>query len=143
MVRAFTAALFFLAVAAFLPLQAQSVAIIVHPETEIVSLTKAELSQIFLKRVAHWDDRRDAFPVDQVPSSPVRREFTRWIHNRRDVVIIEVYWKRMIFSGRGVPPPEMADDDAVIAYVRSTPGAVGYVAKSARTEGVRVLKVVD
>ncbi len=131
-----------LAFVALLPVYAQSVEIIVHPGNDITSVTKAELSKIFLKRLRTWADGTLAVPVDQVPDSSSRREFTGSIHERR-VVNVEVYWKRMIFSGRAAPPPEMADDHAVIEFVRNTPGAVGYVSKLTRLEGVRSLRVTD
>ncbi len=131
-----------LAFVALLPVYAQSVEIIVHPDNDITSVTQAELSKIFLKRLRTWADGTLAVPVDQVPDSSPRREFTRSVHERR-VVNVEVYWKRMIFSGRAAAPPEMADDQAVIEFVRSTPGAVGYVSKLTRLEGVRALRVTD
>lgn len=124
------------------PVGAEPVAIIVHPDTEIESVSRAELSKVFLKRLRTWTDGTRAMPVDQAPDSVVRQDFTRWIHDRR-VVNVEVYWKRLIFSGRDVPPSEVTGDDAVIEFVRTTPGAVGYVALSARLDGVRKLRVTD
>jgi ABC-type phosphate transport system substrate-binding protein len=117
---------------------AQSVEVIVHPDSKISSITKAELSKIFLKRLHTWETGEDARPVDQVPEARVRREFSELVHDR-SVVTIEVYWKRMIFSGRGVPPEELNNDEAVLEFVRTTPGAVGYVASSANLTGVQKL----
>ncbi len=131
-----------LAFVASLPVYAQSIEVIVHPDHDVTSIPKSELSKIFLKRLRTWADGTRAVPVDQVPDSSVRREFTRSVHERR-VVNVEVYWKRMIFSGRAAPPPEMADDRTVIEFVRSTPGAVGYVSTLTRLEGVRSLRITD
>ena len=83
-----------------------------------------------------------AVPVDQIPSSEARREFTTLVHGR-SVVTVEVYWKRMIFSGKGIPPKELADDAEVIEFVRSNPGAVGYVTNSEGAEGVVKLRLED
>ena len=38
---------------------------------------------------------------------------------------------------------EMKSDAEVISFVRSTPGAVGYISQSASPEGVRVVPVVN
>ena len=127
---------------ALLPAHAQSIEVIVHPDNNVKSITKDELSKIFLKRLRTWADRTPAVPVDQVPDSPMRLEFTRLVHQRR-VVNVEVYWKRQIFSGRAAPPQEVADDEAVLEFVRNTPGAVGYVSKSAPLRGVLKLEVTD
>ena len=113
-----------------------SVAIVVHPDNGIRSVSRSELSKIFLKRLRTWQDGTMAEPVDQLPDSETRRAFTRLVH-RRDVVTIEVYWKRMIFSGRAVPPPEVTTDQQVLDFVRSTRGAVGYVSRSTALRGVQ------
>lgn len=111
------------------------VAIIVHPDLDLDSISKSELSKIFLGRLRTWHTNGPASPVDQVPDSEMRSEFSRLVHGR-SVVNIEVYWKRMIFSGRGVPPPELRNDQEVLQYVRTTPGAVGYVGEASDLEGV-------
>lgn len=131
-----------LAIAALTPVFAQSVEVVVHPDSNVYTITKDELSKIFLKRLRTWSDRTPAVPVDQVPDSPARQEFTRLVHER-SVVNVEVYWKRLIFSGRAVPPKEVDDDESVLEFVRNNPGAVGYVSESARLTGVRKLKVTD
>ena len=120
----------------------QSFDVIVHPDNEETSVTRHELSRIFLKRLRTWKGGASAVPIDQGPDSQTRKDFTRRVH-RRSVVNIEVHWKRMIFSGRAVPPSEVGDDAAVVEFVRRTPGAVGYVAAGTRLDGVRRLEVTD
>lgn len=142
--RLTTSVVCILALASF-PVGAQttpeaSFEIIVHPDLEITSITKAELSKIFLKRLRTWESGLDARPVDQLPESDLRRAFSRTVHER-SVVNIEVYWKRMIFSGKGVPPAELPSDDDVIEFVRTNPGAVGYVMASSDLEGVGQLNL--
>jgi ABC-type phosphate transport system substrate-binding protein len=53
------------------------------------------------------------------------------------------YYKKMIFTGRGRPLPKIDSDDAVLAYVRSTNGAIGYVSVDAVTDDVKVIRVVE
>ena len=54
---------------------------------------------------------------------------------------IAAYWNALIFSGRELPPLEKATDADVIAYVRATPGAIGYVSAGADIAGVKLLAV--
>lgn len=116
--------------------------IVVHPDSAVTSVSRTELSKIFLGRLRSWVTGDAAVPVDQVPESPVRGDFSELVHGRA-VVTIEIYWKRMIFSGRGVPPTELENDREVLAFVRSRPGAVGYVSPSTPLVGVRRLVLVD
>jgi hypothetical protein len=59
----------------------------------------------------------------------------------RSVAAVKSYWQQVIFSGRGVPPPELESDEAVIRHVTRSPGAVGYVSGAANVRGVRVVSV--
>ena len=46
------------------------------------------------------------------------------------VAFVTRYWQRLIFAGRAIPPLEIASDDDVAAFVRKTPGAIGYVQRA-------------
>ncbi len=69
--------------------------------------------------------------------------FSRDVLNKR-VSSVEEFWMRMIFSGRGSPPRELNDDQAVIAFVANNPGAIGYVSDQATLNTrVKTLVVTD
>ncbi len=117
-----------------------SYVVIVHPDNQAGAVSKKKISRLLLKEIAKWDGGLSAQPVDLDSKSEIRREFSRDVHGR-SVASIKNYWQRRIFSGRGVPPPEVTTDSAVIAHVRSYPGGIGYVSSSARLDdvGVKVL----
>jgi ABC-type phosphate transport system substrate-binding protein len=114
--------------------------VVVHPDNAEASVTRQQLSEIFLKRVTQWPDGSRTLPVDQPEGAPVRESFSREVHGRR-AGAIKSHWLQVVFSGRGVPPPEKESDDDVIAYVKAKPGAVGYVSAGQRTDDVKVLRV--
>jgi ABC-type phosphate transport system substrate-binding protein len=116
------------------------VRVIVNPATPVATLAREQLSRLFLRKVARWDGGTPVLPVDLAESSPARDAFTRAVH-RRSVSMIAGYWQRQIFSGRQLPPPDRASEAEVVAYVRGTPGAIGYVSASAELRGVRVVTV--
>ncbi len=123
-----------------LPVAAQESAfvVIVHPDNPVQSASKKKVSRLLLKELAKWDGGLSARPVDLDSTSQIRESFSRDVHGR-SVTSIKNYWQRQIFSGRAVPPPEVATDTDVIVHVRSTPGGIGYVSASARLSGVKVL----
>ena len=118
-----------------------SFVVIVHPDNPAKSVSKKKVSRLLLKELAKWDGGLAAQPVDLDSNSDVRRDFSRDVHGR-SVSSIKNYWQRQIFSGRAVPPPEVANDTAVISHVSSHPGAIGYVSASASLAGTGV-KVLD
>lgn len=100
--------------------------VVVHATNPVSRLTRAQVSQIFLRKALLWDNRRPVLPVDQTPESAVRRSFTKDVH-RRTVASVQTYWQQQTFAGQGVAPPERASDDEVLAYIRQFPNAIGYV----------------
>lgn len=114
--------------------------IIVNREIPVSSLDQRTLADMFLKRSKFWPNGEPVRPVDLRPRSAARRAFSDAILHR-PVSSVRTYWQQRIFTGRDVPPPEFNTDAAVIAYVRDTPGAIGYVSGGARTGSVKVLKI--
>ena len=59
------------------------------------------------------------------------------------IVEVQVYWQRKIGSGL-VPPPVKTSDEEIVAFVASTPGAIGYVSPGmSLPDSVRELAVVN
>lgn len=118
---------------------ADSYTLVVNTVNPVTSLGRREISALFLRRVSVWDDGTPVLPVDG-PHSPAREGFSRDVHGKK-AAAVKSHWLQVIFSGRGVPPPEKASDDEVIAYVKAHPGAIGYVSATAVTPDVKVLSV--
>ena len=78
--------------------------------------------------------------VDQPADSPTRRRFSEDSLGR-SVSSVKEYWLQAIFSGRGVPPPEVDSDDQVVKFVLQTPGAIGYVSADAPLGGAKIVPV--
>lgn len=49
------------------------------------------------------------------------------------------YWIVRRAIGKGTPPLELESDQEVVDYVRSTPGAIGYIDEAHLTSGVNLL----
>ncbi len=116
--------------------------VVVHKDNPADSITKDQLSDYLLKKKSRWGHGVSADPVDLESRSDVRKVFSKDVHGR-SVSSIKNYWTQQIFSGRGVPPPEFEDDAAVISFVQTHPGAVGYVSSRARVDKVKILPVAD
>lgn len=116
--------------------------VVVNAANPVSSLSREEVSRLFLKKVTMWKDAKPVAIVDQKPTSPVREIFTKDIHGRQ-VASVTSYWQQMIFSGRAVPPAEKASDADVAAFVAANPSAIGYVASAADLpSGVKVIALI-
>ena len=139
MKRSISAVLLLITLAA-LPALAADFQLVANNGVSTSSLTKSAASAIFLKKTLKWDDGTPIVVADQNDKSPVRDAFTTFVHGK-SVAAIKSFWQQQIFSGRDVPPVEQASDAAVLAFVRSTPGAVGYISAKTPATGVKVLEV--
>ena len=127
--RPFAVATVLVLCAAPSPVRAQqdvSYRVVVHVTNPVARVTRDQASQIFLRKVALWDNRKPVLPVDQPADSPVRRTFTKQVH-RRTIASVQTYWQQQTFAGRGVAPPERASDADVLNYIRQYPNGIGYV----------------
>jgi len=105
--------------------------VLVNPDNPVNSLSRDFVTDIFLKRTTRWHDGETTHPADQRADAAVRKSFSDTVL-RRSVAAIKRYWQQRIFSGRDLPPPELDNDDAVVAYVLKHRGAIGYVTNSAK-----------
>lgn len=120
--------------------QPEGFRVVVHPDNPVTVLTADELSNLYFKRTTRWEDGTRALPVDQPGDSPTREVFSRAVHGRSARAMV-AHWQQQIFSGRGVPPTQLADDRAVLEYVAGNRGAVGYVSPGAALRGVKTVEV--
>ena len=131
-----------LALAASAPVLAQDAfKIIINAKNETTEMSKEDVALCFLKKQVRWAGKGSVSPVDLPASSPVRAAFSKAILNK-DVQAVKSLWNALIFSGKGVPPIEKANDAGVMAFVGSNESALGYVSASATlTADVKLLKV--
>ena len=116
--------------------------VIVNPENPVASISKALLSKILLKTQTSWSNGNRILPVDLKATNRVRDGLSRAVHGR-SALVIKNWWNQQIFAGKGVPPPELASDAKVIAYVLANPGAIGYVSADANTGDVKVVALTE
>jgi len=111
--------------------------VIVHPGTGVARIDRKLLGEIFLRRATRWPDDSPIRPVDLAPDARARARFAEDVLSR-SVASVRSYWQQRIFSGQGLPPPELQDDE-VVAYVLSHPGAIGYVTPGTPLNGAKTV----
>lgn len=112
--------------------------VVVNPGNPAVTVNRAELARLFMKKIPAWPNGTPVAVVDQPRTAAVRASFSKDVHNK-DAEAVAAYWATQVYSGRDVPPPIKRSDDEVLEYVRQTPGAVGYVSADAPIQGVKVV----
>jgi ABC-type phosphate transport system substrate-binding protein len=114
--------------------------VIVNPDNPVTEVDRGFLRDAFLKKSNSWGSGETVRPVDLARKFPVREAFTRDVL-KKTLPQLKRYWNQQIFSGKGVPPPEVDSTAAAIAYVLANPGAVGYLPADADAGRAKVVKV--
>lgn len=99
------------------------------------------LRNIYLKKIFIDDDGRRLIPVNLPPGTPLRALFASRLIGMGEAQLAD-YWNRQYFQGVS-PPYVLASQQAVVRFVATTPGAIGYIASCHLDDRVRVLLVVD
>jgi ABC-type phosphate transport system substrate-binding protein len=115
--------------------------VIVHSANPVQTLSRQQLAAYFLKPRSVWPVGATVQPVDLPPESNTRKAFSNDILGRSPSAVA-AYWIQEIFAGRSEPPPVKSTDQAILLYVSSTPGAIGYVSRGASHAGVHRISIV-
>lgn len=119
---------------------AADVAIIVHPGNANASLSEADFTRIYLGRKDTFPDGSRAVPVNLAADDAVRTDMEQNML-RKSPSQMKAYWTKLMFTGEGTPPEEVADTAAMLKRVSSDPNAIGYVDAAAVTGDVKVIAI--
>ncbi|BBN81641.1 hypothetical protein PA25_16260 [Pseudoalteromonas sp. A25] len=126
---------------ALLALSAHSysaVSVIVHPSNSS-SFDDSTINRIFTGKEKSFSNGNKAIPIGQDTGNPITEEFNTKVLNKSSAQL-KAYWSKLIFTGKGTPPKEAANDAEVIQSVSSNPDTIGFVSSSAVTGDVKVVK---
>ncbi|UZE97977.1 type 2 periplasmic-binding domain-containing protein [Alkalimarinus alittae] len=113
------------------------VAVIVHPSVADTASEK-DISRIFLGKSKSLPGGQKVTPVTLPEGNAARDEFNDKVLGKSDSQL-KSYWSKLVFTGKGQPPSELASDADVVAAVAADPGSIGYVSSASVTDGVKVL----
>lgn len=114
---------------------AGGIVVIGHPG--LGSLDAATLEKVYTGRVIEIN----GMPVTAINASSGSAVRNRFLQNylNEDEDKYTAYWVVRRYIGKGAPPREVASSAAVINFVKSTPGAIGYIEEADLQPGVTVL----
>jgi ABC-type phosphate transport system substrate-binding protein len=111
---------------------------VVSARSSVTTLSRNQLLDIFLGRANRYPDGTPALPLDQAEGSTLRDEFYTKVAGQSSAQI-KAYWSKIIFTGRGQPPPTVANDMEVKKRIRDNPAAIGYIDRAMVDDSVRVV----
>ena len=130
--------LFFLLLSSSSILCSAEVAVIVSSNNGNSNISAADISKVFLGKSKSFPDGSQAIAIDQNDNSAARDEFNDKVLGKSSSQL-KSYWSRLIFTGKGTPPKQVANDAAIKAAVAGNPAMIGYIDASAVDGTVKVV----
>ncbi len=122
----------------FTPLYSNAeVVVIVHPSNTATIDAKA-ISKIYLGKSNSFPSGGEAVPINIKSGSSIVDEFNEKVVGKNSSQL-KSYWSKLVFTGKGTPPKEVASEADVINLVKDNPAIIGYVSSGTATDGVKVV----
>ena len=116
----------------------QMVAVIVPASSSMTDAPSTEeLAHIYRRQKLFWADHTRIVPVNLPADHPLRRSFSRLVLGALPEEL-DAYWNAQYFHGI-TPPYVLTSEEAVLLFVATTPGAIGYVSAAAVNGQVHAL----
>lgn len=127
---------------AMLPALAEDISVVMSSKNPAVKLNAEQVSNIFLGKNLMLPDGKSLVALDQPGGSPVRETFYQKVTNKSDKQL-KAYWAKLVFTGAGEPPKEIASAHELKKLVASNPNTISYVSSSDVDSSLNVLFTVQ
>lgn len=113
------------------------IAVVVNP-ANANAVSADDLNRLFLGRTSSFSDGSKATPLNLAEGLASRDEFDSKVLSRSSAQL-KAYWSKLVFTGKGTPPKELADDAQVKAAVAADATAIGYISSASVDGSVKVV----
>ncbi len=116
------------------------VVVVVSSQNPVETLSQTELADIYLGRAQRWPGGETVVPIDQTESAPAYEEFYSEYLGRSPAQI-KAHWSKLIFTGRGRPPRNVEDSEAMAELIADNPNAIGYIDSGLVDDRLQVVRI--
>ncbi|MGX4643585.1 phosphate ABC transporter substrate-binding protein [Massilia sp. SYSU DXS3249] len=121
--------------------EAGELVVIVSARSPVEALRPDQVAAIFLGQSPRFPDGSVTAAIDQPIGSSQRDGFYQRLTGKTPA-LLKAHWSKMVFTGRGQPPRELAGNAAVRQAVAADPGAIAYIDREALDPSVRQVLLV-
>ena len=104
------------------------------------ALDAKTVQRIFLGKDKKFADGNESIAINQVADTQIRQDFDQAVLGRSSSQV-SAYWSKLVFTGKGIPPKEVANDAEVLDLVSKNLSVIGYVNKASVTDAVKIVEM--
>ncbi len=116
------------------------VVVVVSASSPVTELSKNQISKIFLGKSRRFPDGSRAVPLNQSEGNSARDAFYMQVSGKSPSQV-KAHWTKLIFTGRGQPPKEAANGDAVKDLLANNGVNIGYIDQAAVDDSVKIVAI--
>lgn len=113
--------------------------VVCNAANPVSSISHVDLMNIFLGKKVSWNDGKKITFVT-LKEGDSHKKFLR-NHVKKNPQQFKNYWKKMLFTGKGVIPRSFSDDSGVIGFVKANESSIGYLSKEQVADGIKILPI--
>jgi hypothetical protein len=117
--------LFILLLLSVSPIFADDILVVTGLQVDIKDITMKKVENIFLKKTLVNAQGTRWIPLNLNPDHPIRQMFSQTVFKKRPEDL-ESYWNDQYFQGIS-PPYVVNSEEAMLRFIASTSGAIGYI----------------
>lgn len=118
---------------------AADITVIANTSVGDAALSKDAIKEIYTGKQVKWADG-SKIQLSAQKKNDTHETFTREYVGKNPSQF-RMFWKKMVFTGKGKAPTAFESDADIIKYVAETEGAIGYVSSGAAVDGVKTITI--
>ncbi|MCP4107583.1 MAG: hypothetical protein GY749_18910 [Desulfobacteraceae bacterium] len=116
---------------------AGDVVIIGHKNLPVDSLGREEVKKIFLGKKTKWN-KNLKITIVTLQTPETHKSFLK-DYIRKTPSQFNIYWKKMIFTGKGRTPKSFETAEQILDFVAATKGAMSYIPMGTDNNKVKII----
>jgi hypothetical protein len=117
-----------------------SVVVVVSAASTVTEISRLQLFDLYMGRSTRFPNGSPAVPIDLRSGSPGRTVFSD-IYLGRSEAQMKAHWSKIVFTGRGRPPAEVASGEELRDLLARDPKAIGYLDRRLVDARLRIVSV--
>ncbi len=117
------------------------IAIIANKSSSIDKLQSEQVQKLWLGKIHKLPGIGKIKVVDQTSNNPIKEEFYEKL-THKNMGQLKVYWAKIIFTGKALPPKALSSDKKVLEMVSKEKNILGYINSKSVTNDIKVLMTI-
>lgn len=131
--------LFLISIRPALAQENSDIKVIANNDVKLTEVDGKFIQKLFLGKTKKWPDSSKAVPLILKDDNAEKIFVEKYVG--KSLSKFKNHWKKLIFTGRGIPPKEFKTVEELTENMKKISGSISFVPKSADTSGLKILDI--